>query len=114
MDSINIKIAGKDYAIQSLTVGQLEQMHVGVLAQPNADPQVAVKEWWQQTRLIILLALAEDHPEVTAETVAKMRLGNLRSAKKVRDQILIFAGFQDEPKDEPEENPKGEAPAAAA
>lgn len=111
MDSITITLAEKQFSIQPLTVGQLEEMHVGLLLPPNADPSEGVKDWWQQTREIIVTALCEDHPDMTMDVVKKMRLGTLKVVRETREQILIFAGFQDKPK---EGTPQGEAPQGEA
>lgn len=111
--TLTITIGDTPYTIRPLTVGQLEEMHAGVLLAADADPQKGVRDWWKQSREIIGAALAEDHPSVVSpEAIKKLRIGSYQDAKRVRDQILVFAGFIDPPK-EGEAPPQGEATAAA-
>ena len=97
MESITINLAGTDYEIKELTLGQLEEIQSALSGDPGT-----------MNRKVIPIACSEDHSSVTAESLKKMRLGSIRKTDAVVRAILKFAGYS--VKDKPE----GEAPAGAA
>ncbi|HZP88656.1 MAG TPA: hypothetical protein VFB54_17740 [Burkholderiales bacterium] len=109
-ESITIKLAGKDYTIGALTVGQLEELHVGVLEAPDADPQAGARKFWKRNLDLIAIALSADHPDVTRDVIGKMRLGSIKAVNQTVTEILKFAGLVD---DEKKDIPAGESRAAA-
>ena len=111
MDSLTLNIDKKDYTIQSLTFGQLMELHVGVIRPASQDLVVGTREWWEQTAKIIAAAITDKDQPVTPDQVIAMRFGTLQEAVRIRSEILIFGGFMDRPK---EGDKSGEAPAAAA
>ena len=115
MDRLTITLAGKEYEIQPLTIGQLEDLHIGILKIPSADPVEGGKEFWAQQLDTIVAALKVDHPEMTAEVIRKMRLGSLKDIKTQVNAILRYAGLIDvEPKAPAAGGAEpGEAPGAA-
>lgn len=110
MDFITIKIAGQDYKIQSLTIQQLEDLHVGLFdaEEPKQGARGEAKTVWDRNVEIISVALSEDHPEMTPEKVRKMRFGTLQNAKDIVAKILKFSGLVTV-----EETPSGEEGAVA-
>ena len=101
MENLTITLAGKEYTIQPLTVGQLQDLHIGVVRVPSTDSSEAVKDFWKTEIDTIVAALSQDHPDMTAEVVRKMRLGSLKEVKKQVDAILLYAGLIDTPRDAP-------------
>jgi len=108
LETLTITIAGQQFTIQPLTVGQLQDLHVGVVEPVPEDPAEGVRKFWARSIGIISTALSVDHPNMTPEMIGKLRLGTLTSVKRTVDDILDFAGIVEKKKD-----PKpGEAQAA--
>jgi hypothetical protein len=96
VESITINLAGTDYEIKELTLGQLEDIQSALSGEPGA-----------MNRKVIAIA-CEEYPEITVEKLKKLRLGSIRKVDGIVRSILKFAGYS--LKDKPE----GEAPAGAA
>lgn len=109
-DTITIHLAGQAYVIHPFTVGQLEELHVGVVLPESADPKENVRQLWKRNVDVIAAALSQDHPQITRDVIVKMRLGSVKAVNETSNQILRFAGII---KEETQESPPGEAQAAA-
>lgn len=109
---LTIELAGQEYVIRPLTIGQLEVLHSEqVRDAPNGD---VVKGYWNGHVATIVAALSADHPEMTEDAVRKLRLGNLQKVIRTVEEIRIFAGLLErvERKDSKEaSDTTGEAPA---
>lgn len=114
METLTITLAGKQYEIRALTVGQLEELHVGVL-RPIRAAEEGVRDFWDQNVKLLVTALSVDHPEITVDVVRKMQLGSVKAVREVVAEVLKFAGIADDVKPEakPGETPSGETPAGA-
>jgi len=103
---IEILLEGKPYKFTvPLTLGQLEDLQVGVSLAEDPDPQVEARRSQQRVRSVILAAAAPENPTLTDDSLKAMRLedGELMAAF---DTILSVTGMK---------KPKpGEAPAGAA
>ena len=111
MERLTIHLAGNQFTIGPLSIGQLEELHVGVLEPPVNDPQENARQLWKRNRAIIVAALSLDHPEITLEVLTKMRVGNAKTLAKIVDSILAFSGLIDE---KPKESAPGESVAGTA
>lgn len=110
---IQITLAGKQYPITPFTVGQLEDLHVGVI-QPDAGDEVAnTHQFWNRNINILVTALSADHPEMTEAIVRKMKLGSIRAVNDAVGEILRYAGLAKDKATEEEGSPPGETQAAA-
>lgn len=93
---ITFKVDDKEYRIDALTCGQLEELQVASMPEtPSQNLRAGSREWWAQTRAIILAALAVTHPEIDEAAVRNMPFGTLDEVVKIREDILIFAGIID-------------------
>ena len=104
MQSITITLAGQQYVIQELTLGQLEDIHTE-MGQLGSHGNT-----WQYWRRVIWIGLSIDHSQVTEESLSKMRLGTVEAVKSAADSIIVFGGF----KVKAEADTAGEAHARAA
>lgn len=93
METLSITLAGQKFEIQPLTVGQLQDLHIGVVEPIPDDPADSVRQFWSRNIKLIAIALAEAHPQMTEETIRKMRLGTLPAVKQTVEDILVFAGI---------------------
>ena len=107
METLTITLAGQKFVIQPLTVGQLQDLHVGVVETASDEPAEGVRQYWTRNIKLISIALSEAHPNMTEDTIRKMRLGTLPAVKQAVEEILIFAGIWVK-----KESKSGEAPAA--
>lgn len=105
MEKLSVNLAGKDYEIGELTVGQLEAIQE-VLLVPAPNGGVFKKG---ADREVIAIALSVDHPDMTSAAVAGMRLGSIKKLDEISRKILQFAGFTLVNEKEPEA--PGEDPA---
>lgn len=113
-DSIEITLAGSQYRISALTVGQLEDLHVGVVEPDPVNPVENVRQFWKRNVGILVVALSADHPQMTEECVRKMKLGSVKSVNEAVGKILRFAGLAKETGEEKQEDASpGEIQAAA-
>jgi len=108
LETLDIVLAGQKYTIQPLTVGQLQDLHIGVVEPTPDDPEDGVRKFWSRNIALIHTALSVDHPQMTVEIIGKMRLGTITAVKRTVDDILVFAGIAE--KKEPK---AGESQAAA-
>ena len=104
---LTIELAGQEYVIRPLTVGQLEALHVEQLREAPKDE--VLKTYWGRHVSTIAAALSVDHPEMTEEAVKKLRLGNLQNVLHTVEEIQLFAGLVERVKKEASDTP-GEAP----
>lgn len=89
MEKITVNLAGKDFEIGELTVGQLEAMQeVLLVPAPNG---AAFKKG--ADREVIAIALSVDYPDMTSTAIAGMRLGSIKKLDEISRKILKFAGF---------------------
>lgn len=109
-ETLTITLAGKDYTIRPLTIGQLEALHVGMVEAVPADAVGETRRFWRQKIDMIAAALSVDHPEMTAEEIGKLRLGKVKAVTKAADDILRFAGLLPEGDTSPGETQAGAAP----
>jgi hypothetical protein len=86
----------KPYEIEELTVGQIEDIQDALGAFSHGTNTAILSK--EANRTIIAIALSVDHPAVTRESIAKMRLGSVKKINAVVTQILRFGGFVDEAK----------------
>jgi hypothetical protein len=105
---LTIELAGQDYVIRPLTVGQLEALHIVQLQ--DAPKDEVVKDFWHGHVATIAAALSADHPEMTEEAVKKLRLGTLQKVLKTVQEIRLFAGLVEVVKKEGASDTTGEAP----
>lgn len=112
-ESIQITLAGKPYSITPFTVGQLEDLHVGVIQPDSGDPVENTHQFWKRNIDIIVVALSADHPEMTEPVVRKMKLGSVRAVNEAVGEILRYAGLAKGKTEESEGSPPGELQAAA-
>lgn len=104
MESITINLAGQDYEIKELTLGQLEEIQEALVKAPETG---RIRS--ERNREIIAIACSEDHPDITVEKLRKMRLGSIRKVDEVTTAILKFSGYHVS-----EDKPQGESLAGAA
>jgi len=71
---ITITLGGQPYTIQPLTVGQLEDITVAILAPDTDDTQKNARLGFERMIEALAAALKEDHPSVTVEAIRKMRI----------------------------------------
>lgn len=95
METLTIKLAGSEYTIQPLTVGQLQDLHIGVVKGIPQDAEEGVRQFWAKNVDVIAVALEKDHPEVTREVLGKMRLGSVKAVNETVSEILVFAGLNE-------------------
>lgn len=108
LKTLTITIEGKDYEIKEMTCGQVEDIQelLGVFDAPGLNRTLSK----ENARAIVAVAFSVDYPEVTPETIRKMRLGSVKRLNEIVSQILQFGGFIEKPKGEPQ---SGEAQASA-
>ena len=87
--TLSILIGGKVFAIKEFTLDTLEQLQEPVFSEPKTP-----KENTTRHISIIATALAQDHPDVTVESVRAMRLGTIKAAADVVMKILEFGGWR--------------------
>ena len=102
METLTITLADKEYTVQPLTIGQLRDLHVGIVEPIPADLKEGTRQFWERNLAIISKALEGEHPEMTPEVLSKMRLGNIKSVKETVDAILVFTGLSEPKKSLPE------------
>ena len=95
METLTIKLAGSEYKIQPLTVGQLQDLHIGVARGVPQDVEEGVKQFWSKNIDMIAIALELEHPEITREVLSKMRLGSVKAVNETVSKILVFAGLNE-------------------
>ena|SRR5579859_2186884 len=108
-DPITITLDGKPYAIQQLTIGQMRDIHIGVVLPDAVDPQENTRRSWDRAVAIISAALIESDASFTPEAIYKMRF-TIKERNAAVSAILKFAGLGTST----EESPQGEAAAGAA
>jgi hypothetical protein len=110
-DSIVIDVGETAYEIRPFTVQQTEDLHVHGLEFEAMTSEENTRKYYARCLNVIAAALAADHPEVTAETLRKTRLGTFPEITAKVRKILVFSGIW---KEVPpgEVAPKGEASAA--
>lgn len=84
MQALAIKLADREFTIQPLTVGQVEEIH-DILTRQGSKKTA--------NRDIIAAALSEDYPDLNCDAVRKMRLGSVKVVNSVVEQILAFGDF---------------------
>lgn len=84
METLKIKLAGTEYEIKELTLGQLEEIQDTLV---KADPK-------DRSRKILAVALSDGYPDITSEMIGKMRLGSVHKVARVVDEVLKFAGYE--------------------
>src|SRR5258708_4426330 len=92
IEPITITLAEKSYKIQQLTIGQDCDLRVGVVLPQSDDPQENIRRAFERNVSIIVAALSADYPELTRDTLFKMRISPQERTAAV-DAILEFAGF---------------------
>lgn len=98
MQTITLQLCQREFIVQPFTVGQVED--ISEILTRDAPKKTMNRE-------IIAVALAEDYPDITLESVRKMRLGTTRAIASAVREILLFGEFI-------EEKPSGEAQGAPA
>ena len=109
MQSITINLAGTDYEIKELTLGQIEEMQDAVLSPAPQGKGIDTK----LNREIIAIAMSVDHPTITREVIRAMRLGSIQKVSSTVKEILKFGGFKAESVKQEVSKKPGEAPASA-
>lgn len=92
-EKLTITLAGKDYTIMSLTIDQLEDLHIGLVRGNELGPEAEAKAVWAQNRELLAVALREEHPDMTPEAIAKLRVGTVHAVKAAVKKILEFSGL---------------------
>lgn len=111
-NSLQLSLAGQTFTIQPLTVGQLEELHVGVVTPEGSGPKEKMRSFYERNIEILAVALSSDHPNMTADTIRKMRIGTLQAMTGAVSDILDFSGISKKEDAKPEAA-TGEAQAAA-
>lgn len=93
MSVFHVQLAGTDYRVQALTVGQVEELHVTLCEPPSADVVQATRQLYSSYRRAIHIALSKDHPELTAEAIGALRVGSLDELAAAADKIYRAAGL---------------------
>jgi hypothetical protein len=106
-DPITITLAEKPYLIEQLTIGQLRDLHVGVLTPDSTDRQERSRLGFQRSLLTILAALKKSHPTLTLAELETWTISTDEMAAAV-GAILVFSGLTVTPSASP-----GEASAPA-
>src|SRR5271168_2106365 len=102
------------YRVLPFTIGQLEALHLGVMVPDSPDARENLKNLYERNIGVIVTALQQDNPAVTADVVRKLRAGNTQVVRTAVDDILIFAGiFKRVDPTQSQEAPSGEAPGAS-
>ena len=98
-----VTLEGKEFKVQQLTLGQIEDLSIAVVLADSPDDQESVKRTFRRTLETLAAALSADYPEMTVDKLRQMRISRdeLRAANRT---VLEFAGLV----------PSGEAPAGAA
>ncbi len=110
MDSLVIKLAGKEYTVRQLTLRQGRALGIGVLRESPTSPDTAFSASVDQSIDILAVALSRDHPEMTADALLDLEI-DVREAREAADRVLVFAGYI---KPASEGAPSGEAAPGAA
>lgn len=94
MTMLTLTIEGKDYQIKDLTCGQVEDIQELIGA---FGPKGSVSITKETNRAILAAALGTDYPEVTPDSLRKMRLGTIKKLNDMVREILRFGGFVEDP-----------------
>jgi len=108
MASITIKLAGKDYEVAELTLGQIEELGVASVLAPASDPQEEMRNSFKRSLGILAAALAVQHPDMTVDSMRTLRITRTELREGVR-AVLRHSGLELRDDAAP-----GEAPAGAA
>jgi hypothetical protein len=109
--SLTITLAGTEYDIREYTVEQVAGLWELVFA-PQKPLTDAGRQPMDHALDVLTVALSVDHPEMTREKIAGLRVGTFQVLDKAAKQCQEFAGFvMVKPG---EETPPGEAPGAPA
>ena len=92
MDSLVIKLAGKEYTVRQLTLRQGRALGIGVLKEQPLTPDAAFSASVDQSIEILSTGLSRDYPEMTVDALLDMQI-DVREARQAADQILVFAGY---------------------
>lgn len=111
---IEVKL-DQNYKVLPFTIGVLEALHLGVMVPESSDTRENLRSLYERNINVITMALQQDNPAVTADTVRKLRVGDVKVIREAVDEILIFAGIFKRPDaTQPQETASGEARAAAS
>jgi hypothetical protein len=110
-DPIVVKLAGIEYTIAQLSLGQLRDLSVGVVLPDGGDPQDNVRRSFNRSVDVIAVALGEANPELTPAALYNMKITR-QEMRDATDKILTFAGLI--PATAAGSAPPGEAEAGAA
>jgi hypothetical protein len=112
-EKLKVTLAGKDYvATVPFTLGQLQDLRVGVMLPPAADPQEEVRRDYKRGTDIIVTALAPENPDITAEAIKGMRATGAEFNGAVT-AILEASGLVTKKDEAKKDGATGEAPAEA-
>jgi hypothetical protein len=109
---ITITLAGKQYQIDRLNLGQLRDLSIGIVPGPEPiEPKQKVAKWFEHAVDIIATAMRRAHPNLTSDVLFEMPISNAELHKAFAD-ILLYAGLL--PSHAKEDVQSGEAGAGAA
>ncbi|MDB5405676.1 MAG: hypothetical protein JWL84_588 [Rhodospirillales bacterium] len=100
-DSIKITLAGTDYEIRPLTLGQLRTLGIGLRTPYSEDPAKAEGDAYDRMVANVAAALSRGNPDMTAEAIfeSEITLAELNAANRA---ILEHSGLVVAPKGEAE------------
>lgn len=96
-DKLLISLAGEEYSVTQLNLGQIEDLSILAVLPTAEDPQEETRRFFQRVVGTISAALIKDNPTMT--------VGHIKSLAITRDEmvrsynaILRFSGFVDDDK----------------
>ncbi|MGH6967577.1 MAG: hypothetical protein ACREEN_00535 [Stellaceae bacterium] len=111
MPSIKITLAGVEYPVDQLTLGQIEDLSVAALLPDDPDPQANVRRGFQRARETIAAALSKTAPDMTAEKLRDLVVTREEFNAAYR-KVLEFSGLL--PRDAEKALQPGEVAAGAS
>lgn len=91
-NSIVVTLAGTEYTIAQLNLGQLRDLAIGVVLPDATDPQVNVRLSFDRSVAVMVAALNEANPELTPAALYKLKMTRAEMLAAT-DAILMFAGL---------------------
>jgi len=110
MEPIAITLAGERCEVPPFTTNQVRKLHGIALRRmpPDLEGEALTEFIWQQNVDILVCSLSKSRPDMTAEKIGDLPIGEVTGLADAAGECLIFAGLAKR-KDEPGEPvPPGE------
>jgi hypothetical protein len=102
MESLKITLAGKEFSIASLTLGQIEDLSIAIVLPDTDDPQENIRRSYSRTLATLTTALRKSFPDMTAQALRDMTITR-EELSAAYSAVLRHSGLM------PKENAPGEA-----